>query len=313
MKLQQIRWRTAAGTITLLPSRGRVLQVNVGGVEAYWVNPRWTGDWNVGGDRLWLSPEADFNWPTRHVDFSKYIVPAAVDPGRWELERHERGFCQVRQQVTVPHMHKAVKVRGELRRSFTMVELPDAPGLMAYRTDNELQLVDGPVGQGVGLWSLLQVPKGGEMIIGCRRKGMFRTHFGTVPARLRQIRKGEVRLRITGDHQYKIGVPNDIPTGRMVYARPVGEKYLVIARQFFPQPWRAYCDAPLSARGTPGDAVQVYNDSGALGGFGEMEFHSPALVVGRGADRLLDSYLTMVGFVAAREWPRWLRRWLAGQ
>jgi len=312
MKAQQIIWRRAAGTITVLPSRGRVLQVNAGGADAFWVNPRWTGDWNVGGDRLWLSPEADFHWATRRVDFSKYVVPAAVDPGHWKLERQEPGFCQVRQRVAVPHQHQTAKVRGEVTRSFTAVELPDAPGFVAYRTDTELRLVDGPRGQPVGLWFLLQVPNGGEMIIGCRQRPVFRTHFGSVPGPLRPVGQGELRLRITGDHQYKIGVPHPVVSGRAAYVRPVGRKYLVIARRFFPQPWRAYCDGPLRARGTPGDAVQVFNDSGALGGFGELESHSPALVVGRGADRLVDSSLTMVGMVAARDWPRWQRAWSSG-
>ena len=67
---------------------------------------------------------------------------------------------------------------------------------------------------------------------------------------------------------------------------------------------------PLTARGDRGDAVQVYNDGGDLGGFGEMEFHSPALVVGRGNDWLQDSCFTVVGFVPARQWRKWTDHWL---
>ncbi|NJL31318.1 MAG: hypothetical protein HC898_06630 [Phycisphaerales bacterium] len=30
-----------------------------------------------------------------------------------------------------------------------------------------------------------------------------------------------------------------------------------------------------------GDCVQAYNDDGTFGGFGEMEYHDPAIVAGR--------------------------------
>ena len=61
-ELKTLVWKTSAGTITLLPQRGRVLQVTVAGQDAFWVNPNWTGDWNVGGDRLWVGPEISWFW-----------------------------------------------------------------------------------------------------------------------------------------------------------------------------------------------------------------------------------------------------------
>ena len=39
MSDELITWKTEDGTLTLLPSRGRVLQVMVDKVEAFWVNP----------------------------------------------------------------------------------------------------------------------------------------------------------------------------------------------------------------------------------------------------------------------------------
>ncbi len=313
-ELQTFSWDLAGGDITLLPDRGRVLQVTVGGLAAYWRNPAWTGDWNVGGDRLWVAPEVDWHWQTLvEPDFTKYGVPAAVDPGRWQVDVFEPGFCQVRQTVRLRSHHRDSGVTIELTRSFSAVELPETPFFAAsvgYGTETELRLVDGTPGQAVGLWTLLQVPPGGEMILAGPRPTP-RTLFGEVPRSLRRHQATAARLRITGRHLYKVGLPPGQVTGRLAYAREVGEGVLVIFRQFFPQPWRAYCDRPMHALESQGDAVQVFNDNGDSGGFGELEYHTPALVAGRGPDRLRDSHVTVIGLVPAEDWGPWQRHWLS--
>lgn len=309
-----IQWNQGQNVMTVLPERGRIWQVSINHQEAFWINPSWAGDWNPGGDRLWVSPEIDWFWGTRkQPDFSQYTVPAPVDPGRWRVDRQARGFCRIHQVATIRHRHRSTTLRCELARSFTLVHPPDDCELdqaLAYQTDNELRILDGQKGQPIGLWSLLQVPNGGEVVIPCRQRPASRLHFGSVPAALKERGKRELRFRITGDQQYKIGVRNESVTGHIAYARPVGNNYLVIYRRFFPQPWRCYCDRPMDAQQTPGDAVQVYNDGGAFGGFGEMEYHTPSLTVGQGPDRLLDTSLTIVGLLPRQRWRSWQERWL---
>lgn len=313
-KSETIFWRPPGGTLTVMPARGRVVQAEVGGRKAFWTNPDWMGDWNVGGDRLWLAPEVDWHWKTRQAaDFAFYEVQAAVDPGAWELVARTRDFCRVRQRSRLRNRHRASEVTVEMARSFTLAELSDAPFFsrwLAYRTDNEVAIVNGTRGQRVGLWSLLQVPAGGEVIVAGAASPGFRTHFGRLPKALLKRSGQEARFEITGRHQYKVGVSPAVLNGRMAYARRLDQAYLVVYRQFFPQPWRGYCDVPMQDLKSPGDAVQIYNDGGEFGGFGEMEYHSPAVEVGRGADRLLDSSLTVIGLVPEGVWAKWRHHWL---
>jgi hypothetical protein len=309
-------WKLPGGTITLLPLCGRVLQVEVADCGAYWVNAGWTGDWNAGGDRLWLAPEVDWHWKTRKAaDFAQYEVQGTVDPGAWDLVAQSGDFCQVRQNARLRNRHRQSEVTVEMSRCFSVAELSEAPffkSWLAYRTDNEVTIVKGTRGQRLGLWSLLQVPGGGEVIIAGRESPAFRTHFGCVPKALLKHRRQETRFEITGRHQFKVGLSAAVLTGRMAYVRPVNEGYLVIYRQFFPQPWRTYCDVPMQDLKSQGDAVQIYNDGGEFGGFGEMEYHSPMIEVGRGTDRLLDSNLTVIGWVSEKAWLNWKRHWLFG-
>ena len=314
MNLRTMAWKLKDGTISLLPRRGRVLQVTVGGHEAFWVNPKWRGDWNVGGDRLWVAPEVAWCWKSlKGLDPDQYVFPKEMDPGHWKPARRGKMFCEVRQQIRLRQFQKRAVLNLAMARSIRAVDLPAAPFFrqhVAYRTDNDLWIRGGLASQPVGLWSLIQVPNGGEMIVPCRAKPVFRAYFNPVAPRLWGFSGRSLRFQINGRDTYKVGVSPDVVTGQMAYVRRVGREFLVIHRTFFPQPWREYCDVPPTALQTQGDAVQIYNDGGALGGFGELEYHSPAIRAEAGDEHVADTNLTVVGLVRDRDWREWKRHWL---
>ncbi|MSU64465.1 MAG: hypothetical protein EXS31_19100 [Pedosphaera sp.] len=299
----QITYRLPSGQITLLPSRGRVLQVSIGGDDAFWVNPKWDGGWNVGGDRLWVGPEVHWNWKTRGpIDFEKYHIPAAMDPGSWLPVPAGKRSCAARQTITLRHQLQNARAQLEIGRRFEPVVSGGNGTVVTYATENSMRLRGGTSGQEADLWSVLQLPAGGVMYIPCKSRPRYRNYFNPIPRSLWKIDGRVLCLEITGRHQYKIGVPADLTTGRIVYARRVGQKYLVIRRDFFPQPWRRYCDVPLGASRSEGDAVQVYNDGGQFGGFGELEYHTPSMTVGSGTQWLVDNNLTTISLLSARAW-----------
>jgi hypothetical protein len=98
---------SGAAQITLAPDRGRVLQVGIAGHDAFWENRAWSGDWNVGGDRLWLAPEVAWNWKTMKVDFTQCEVPEEEDSGRWQVTSESDDYCRIEQRVTLAHRHRA--------------------------------------------------------------------------------------------------------------------------------------------------------------------------------------------------------------
>lgn len=314
MSDELITWKTEDGTLTLLPSRGRVLQVMVDKVEAFWVNPEGLDQPHPGGDRAWAGPEIDWFWKCRDkIDFNRYAVPESLDPGTWTVTRQSQNFCQVQQQCLLTHLHGKGPMRIEMTRSFRTVAPPDTTGFtrcLAFQTENELRIVDGAKGQAVDFWSLLQVHSPGEMLISTTSQSTFQDYFGSFDDCLHHAEKGLLRFTITGNHQYKVGVPVDVATGRMAYLHPVGNQTLVIFRHFTPRPGHRYCDvAPLN-RLASGDVVQIYNDGGQYGGFGEMEYHTAALTAGEGNDRLQDTSLTVVGLVETNQVNGWVDHWM---
>lgn len=311
---KNIVWETSAGRLTLCPLHGRVLQAEVNDIKAFWNNPNYSGDWNVGGDRIWVAPEVDFNWTTlEEVDFQKYIIQESMDPGSWEIEKEGDNYCRIQQNVTMKHLNHDSVSKLQLSRQVTGLEGFDKSyfeSALAYRTDNELTLFEQSADRKIGMWYLLQVPAGGKMYIAGRGGITFRDYFTPIPSELWENQNNIMCFDITGKNQYKLGISAGHLVGRQAYVRQVEGKFLVIYRQFFPQALADYCDVPMDDLAGPGDAVQIYCDDGSFGGFGEMEYHSPCIKSSDGNDSLNDTSFTIVGLVKPENMLQWIEYWL---
>lgn len=249
---------------------------------------------------MWLSPENDWNWKTRGpFDFNRYAVPGSMDPGAWACTEASESQCVFTQRARMEHLHRKSFVAVEIRRTFYRQPLIPA-GLVdggvhiAYQTDTRLTILDGTEGQPVGLWSLVQIPAGGRLMVHTVGEARLRDYFAPIPASHWECGGAGLSLAITGAQQFKVGVAPHAVAGRLTYSRGVSDGTLSIDRFFNVSPWRVYADHPLLDEYGQGDAVQVYNDGGDFGGFGEMEHHAPQLIVGRGPEVLVDSCLTVV-------------------
>ena len=293
-----ITWKLSGGSIRLLPERGRILGYSLGDTEALWSPKSVDTDWNLGGERLWLGPESDWFWKrTDKVDFDHYQIPGPLDPDGWTTEESGPHHCDVGIELSLrcPHADKRIDLR--IRRQFA--PLPDASFAdgatgLGLRIRTQMEILGGTRGQPVDLWSLLQVPFGGQMWIPARGAAPYRDYFDPCPADDIRREKGTYRLRIGGGSLFKIGLrPRDVH-GRVAYVRPVGDDWLVLERSFPLHPCLRYCDCPLSDLNTQGDALQFFNDGGSFGEFGEMEHRSPALVCGQGPQSLDETTFTRI-------------------
>jgi len=289
-------------TVTYDLARARVMQVAAGGHDAFWTNPAATG-WNVGGDRLWLGPEWAWYWTDLSTyDVATHTVQPAIDPGEWRVEG-----STARQEVTVRHLHGGGDVRVRVSRSFAEVAPEDVPYAcdVAYATTATIELVDPPADAEVSLWSLVQVPPGGEAVVPSALAP--RDYFDPAPPGTWRHEDGVVTVALGGDALFKLGIAPTEGADRYAYARPVGDgRHLVVARSFAVDPAGRYPDLPLWAMRSQGDAVELFRDGGRLGDFCEVEHHSPAATPRR--PTVTDKSLLTVSLVD--DWPAWRAEWL---
>ena len=176
---------------------------------------------------------------------------------------------------------------------------------LAFRISTTLEILDGTDGQPVDLWSILQVPFGGSMMIPTVGSHVARDYFTPCPASESTSSPGLLELKIGGPAMFKVGLSPLASTGRVAYARAIGSNWLVLERSFPLHPALRYCDSPMDLPDTQGDALQFYNDDGNFGCFGEMEHRSPALVCGEGSQTLTESTITRVQFLPEPGYLAW--------
>lgn len=244
------------------------------------------GEWNVGGERIWIAPEIQFHIRDRGDFWGTYAMPSAVDPGAYAIERAS-GRVHLRQGVTL-HAYNLASGMKALAVSRTIQPADDPlrtlshyPAGLTYagyaHTVTLTETNDVPIVSET--WNIVQLEPGGTLFIPTVSDHVEATaYFGTLPEEATTVRERRVQISITGKQQFKVGYQAACMTGRMGYYHELldNSAYLIV-RTFFNNPSALYSEEPPAAPGRNGHSVHVYNDGGDFGGCGEMECNGQAI------------------------------------
>jgi len=282
---------------------GKVVALGLDGLQGknlIWPNPSlakdefWTGEtrnWNIGGARSWISPEATF-----YLDKQQnWFVPEAMDPGHYTLDAREanRIVCSNDFEITNV-LNQAYHLK--LVRSIELLTNPPeelAPGVrfVGMKFTHELHnLSDVTVGKDiehVGLWSLIQLDTAGTMIIPITQDSSHNNitvrdygpkNFNTVPPERLSLGNDWASVKIDGKFRCKLGIAPWAARNGIAYLsyKQGSDDGILYLKQFDEDPAGLYLDRPWERDYDYGDAIQMYNDDGRFGGFCEIECHGPA-------------------------------------
>ncbi len=318
-----------AGRLLITEHGARVLACELPGVDHnLFFHTDATGNGHVtGGDRLWIAPEVAYFWPTLDDALNDpkgtAATPSAVDPAEWrprpvanqppagvdavklaaEIELHDRrnqgrgvNVAERCFRALSPWETELRQTSFSIRHSITDAARPDSAGDLA-----------------IGAWSILQIPPTGTLVCPVTRRldrdGDIRSYYDPFGDQHVAVDDRSVRFRVDGQRRIKMGIKPEHTTGRMAYYRELGDgESSLILRVFAPLPGEPYCDLPrndprhrqlergeFSGPALGGDCLQAYNDDGdAFPGttFGEMEYHDPCVIVGRGPTSRTGSSVT---------------------
>jgi hypothetical protein len=310
-------------SVLVLPYGGRILGLFASGSEEnfLWTHPAlaspktaqefFAGDqWhNSGGDRTWLAPEVDFffpNFPT----LDKYWQPRQLDPGNYQLEnngaelrltnRLEHVLSRSRHKVEL-EISKSIGPAANPLRYETAVDLAGID-YAGYTLHCSLRWLSGnDAHSAVGLWNLLQMPHGGELLIPTHVATNPKVCFGTIAEDDLVVGDRSVLYRMRASGEQKITVRAVAVTGRVGYRyQAAGGRWALVVRNFFVDPSGQYVDVPWNDTADFGYAVQACNVNSGLGSFSELEYHAPA--IGPGLGRLAADDVSQVwAFRGTRE------------
>jgi hypothetical protein len=305
-------YRSPDGTCVLvLPHGGRVLGLFSPKSEEnfYWTHPAlespktarafYAGDqWhNSGGDRTWLAPEVDLFFPN-FPKLDRYFQQRSLDPGDYRVTESDGGFKLVN-QLTVNLSRFKQNAALRITKSFGPAPNPlrherglDLAGLAyaGYTQYTALELVgrSQALKADLGLWNLVQMPHGGDLLIPTYSRTKPLRVFGSIPDAdlLVSDRLVGYRMRQKGEH--KISLRAIATCGRVGYLYRSGKDWCLIVRNFSVNPSGEYVDVPWNDTGCYGFSTQACNVNSGLGQFSELEYHIPAIGHRAGRTRCQD-------------------------
>lgn len=255
--------------------------------RAFYARDAWH---NSGGDRTWLAPEVDVFLP----DFPKldrYQPPRALDPGRYRVVAGAAGFTlENRCRLRLSRSKGTVAVK--ISKSFGPAPNPlrherdvDLSGFeyagYSEQASLEIETVESRVPEvPIGLWHLIQMPHGGDLLLPTFSRNEPRHIFGTVGSSPRGdliVSEHLVRYRMRQEGEHKISLRAAPMTGRAGYLYRCGRQWSLVVRNFVVNPSGEYVDVPWNEPDYLGFAVQACNVNSSLGAFSELEYHTPAI------------------------------------
>lgn len=288
-------------TLLVLPYGGRILGLfgPRSDKNFYWTHPAlasaesarnfYASDaWhNSGGDRTWLSPELDVFFPL-FPDLTNYWQPRQLDPGNYQVVRGEDSLQMVN-RLTITLSRSQQNVEMQMTKSVLSAPNPlrYEQGLKwegkieyaGYTLHTSLEILGGGEAPSapVGLWNLLQLPHGGELLAPTYAKTTPRVWFGTMAAEDLVVDDHLVRHKMRASGIHKIGIRAVATTGRVGYLYSTGDQFTLVVRNFYVNPSGEYVDIPFDENADVGYSVQACNVNNELGCFSELEYHVPAI------------------------------------
>jgi hypothetical protein len=281
------------------PSQGRMIVLEHGArviglfpsddsTNALWVNPDFAtlpiSSWNSGGDRIWLSPEIEFNIPELAQSHS-YEVQRSLDPGYYEFQSYLNHQIILHQTVTINAFSANCEVECQMHKTYQLIPDPMISiatksltyDYVGYQQFTELTRRDTGMELAVSLWSLMQVPFSGKAYISTHGLSTFTDFIDDEYHDGVSIDAQGISMEFRGQQRRKISVKSIYASGRIGYLREMDDNHvMLIVRQFEVNPASFYPDVRLTDMQDTGYCVQCYKDDGSLGDFGELEYHSPS-------------------------------------
>lgn len=240
-------------------------------------------EWNIGGDRLWFGPEIKYSVRDRNRFWETLHTPREIDPGDYHFNISEYSV-ELEQEFSIcPAQNSSKRANVYVKRNIycaanplrNLHNLKNVLDNVEYCGFSQRIRIKGS-GEPIEGWSLLQVEPGGEIYI-----PMYHPMRGVdyyEPAKeFEHVSTWGVKLDATGCNRYKVGYKSACVTGRIGYAFRYNKEACLLVRSFPNDPTGENLEEPPDLCGEHGFSIHVYNDSGDVNSFAELECSLPSL------------------------------------
>ena len=149
-----------------------------------------------------------------------------------------------------------------------------------YSQQVTLRWLDEPISEppAIGLWNLIQLPVGGQMLVPLYAPATPQKCFGDLPGQSMLFEDRLLRINVDFSGSHKISLKAASLCGRAGYVYNREGRWALVVRNFTVNPSGQYVDVQSHAPEDFGYAFQMCRvDDAAYGSFCELEYHAPAL------------------------------------
>ena len=234
------------------------------------------GTWNIGGERIWIAPEAIFNYtdPERIVD--TYSVSPALDPAKWTITTVPLGLMMsLEADIPLAGSNHIVGIR--ITRHIN--PLPDRAG---YSQEIVLEQTSGEKFPLVP-WVIRQVVPGGNVVMAASPGASGATVFGKAPHAAIFPSHGRWQVSFSGPGFFKTIYHRDAVAGGSISYVPdqaTGMHRVTIIPRFAAAEY--YPEMLPRSPSSSGQCISLFYDEGQFGAYGEIELYGHQNKSGQG-------------------------------
>lgn len=260
-----------------------IIEKNTGN-NLLWVHPNISEiiekkEWNIGGLRLWVSPEQRFFYKDPDA-FDGWFCPSGLDPDSYKM-LVENNIIVMKAAISVRDMKTNEFFNASAERRFETI------------TDDKVlhirlreRLIGNKISTPVDAWDLIQVAPGasgfGNVIIPASKGAKPINYFSEIPSEYLRVEDEYVVFKIDGRNELKLGIapedldnPKEAKIGYIFNPSDNLWAFIGMISHSAPESQRECIDPPKFKEAKRRGSVQSYNSGPSLGlVFGEIELHS---------------------------------------
>jgi hypothetical protein len=221
-RINYIVLKNNKSTAVISEHGGRVLGVypDEEVINLLWVNPALKEidleeEWNIGGDRYWISPERLFFYKNPEA-WQEWFCPSELDPAYYKIEMQSLTSCTLTTEVFLTNQLIKDVYKGFISRHISIIEEPIQTGVnycgIQYLDECTLMTPNLKVNG----WSLAQVISGstenpGTVVIPTKQNPKPQSYFRIIPNDRIIIAENYIAFKIDVNDIYKLAIrPEDI-------------------------------------------------------------------------------------------------------
>ena len=246
---------------------------------------RQSGQWNAGGDRLWIAPEFPFFTKERAHFNESYTVQDSLDPGHYHFLPSTDGRLVFSAQLSTQlYEHQFTQKSFTMTRSLEVCENPlrfckDLASLMmridycGYTHAIDLTDTSPEFPMELEIWNLCQVRAGGTFLIPYLGDQFeYVDYYAPSMGKVLSVHPGVASIHVASAAEHKVGAKAFQTFGRVGYLLPCGGGvWQLLIRNYYNNPSDPYIKDPSDRPGENGCSLFVYMNDTRGDGFAELE------------------------------------------